>query len=138
MAKRYKLLYSEASAKTGKGVQEFFNEIATKLPGSPIDSSRIIVPPLMTEQPIVLNQRQKANKDKKKCCWLFLSLIPLYLLNDNQYCMYDHVVIESKVFLIDFISWLFNPFTSSLYCSGLYCTFAYCKANLITESPCSL
>ncbi len=46
IADKHNLLYWEVSAKSGQGVQEFFKEMAIRLPGSTVESNRIITSPL--------------------------------------------------------------------------------------------
>ena len=66
LADKHGLLYWEVSAKSGQGVQEFFREMAIRLPGSSVESNRIISPPV--QDPVVLESESKNAHSKKKCC----------------------------------------------------------------------
>jgi hypothetical protein len=72
MAQKHDLLFKEVSAKSGVNIQEFFKEVAARLPGTSDGNTK----PTLQTQPLEDNRividskplQQEVLKEKKRCC----------------------------------------------------------------------
>jgi GTPase SAR1 family protein len=75
IAQKHDLLFKEVSAKSGVNIQEFFKEVAARLPGTSDNNTKPTLQTLPQEEHrIIIDSKphhQEAMQEKKRCCWFF-------------------------------------------------------------------